>query len=480
LFHRTCQPNFESLEDRAVPAYLALQNVIATLPENADTTAAIKVADIVAADGTLGSPRMSLWGADRGMFEIHDAVLSLKAGVTLDFETNPALDVVLYAEHATHGADSAALSIAISDINEPWSVILQPVTTSLDEVHEVRPYEDYHTSYTVGGSHGSVTTGDVIIGFDPGIKMADIMVGDDAPGGATLSLSGSDAGCFLIYQSALYFDRDAPRDFETKPFYSVTVHVDNAAAGETPDESAAFTLAINDINEKPMVRLHNFIAGLNENQTLDAAARVADIHIIDDALGEETFSLAGADAALFEIVGNQLFMKSGTTLDFETKPFYEVTVVADDVEILGSQDTTARLKLWLTDAPDLRIEPLRKPVLRKGVFTFTLSAANLGGSKANGVVALFRLPPELRFVRLGSSPGWARQGKFYRIDLGDFEAGASRTLKLSARIVPGTTTAKLNGLARILDGGLQGADDNAGDNVSKVSAQGARAISFVG
>ena len=42
--------------------------------------------------------------------------------------------------------------------------------------------------------------------------------------------------------------------------------------------------------------------------------------ITDDALGTNTLSLSGADAALFEIVGGtELHLRAGTTLDFETQ-----------------------------------------------------------------------------------------------------------------------------------------------------------------
>ena len=39
----------------------------------------------------------------------------------------------------------------------------------------------------------------------------------------------------------------------------------------------------------------------------------------DDALGTNTLALTGADAAAFEIVGSELFLKAGTVLDFETQ-----------------------------------------------------------------------------------------------------------------------------------------------------------------
>ncbi len=44
----------------------------------------------------------------------------------------------------------------------------------------------------------------------------------------------------------------------------------------------------------------------------------------DDALGTETLSLKGADAASFEIVGSSLYLKAGVTLDYETKTSYNV------------------------------------------------------------------------------------------------------------------------------------------------------------
>ena len=50
--------------------------------------------------------------------------------------------------------------------------------------------------------------------------------------------------------------------------------------------------------------------------------KVADIVITDDALGTNTLSLSGADAALFQIVGTELFLIAGASLDFETNPIY--------------------------------------------------------------------------------------------------------------------------------------------------------------
>ena len=53
--------------------------------------------------------------------------------------------------------------------------------------------------------------------------------------------------------------------------------------------------------------------------------------VTDDALGTNTLSLSGTDAALFQIVGTELFLVAGASLDFETNPVLDVTVEVDDV-----------------------------------------------------------------------------------------------------------------------------------------------------
>ena len=67
------------------------------------------------------------------------------------------------------------------------------------------------------------------------------------------------------------------------------------------------------------------------------------------ALGTNDLSLSGADAGLFEIRGNELWLKAGTALDYETNPVLEMTVQVDDAAIPGSPDGSTPLTLALTD-----------------------------------------------------------------------------------------------------------------------------------
>ncbi|MCP4684432.1 MAG: cadherin domain protein, partial [bacterium] len=294
---------------------VALTNTTTTLLEDATTTPRIKVADIVVTDDALGSETLSLSGDDAAMFEIDGTVLYLKAGETLDFETNPQLDVTVAVDDTTVGAtpdDTAPLAISVTDVNEAPTVALTSTTTTL--------LEDATTT--------------------PRVKVADIVVTDDALGTETLSLSGDDAAMFEIDGTVLYLKAGETLDFETNPQLDVTVAVDDTTVGATPDDTAPLAISVTDVNEAPTVALTNTTTTLLEDATTTPRVKVADIVVTDDALGTETLSLSGDDAAMFEIDGTVLYLKAGETLDFETNPQLDVTVAVDDTTVGATPDDT--------------------------------------------------------------------------------------------------------------------------------------------
>ena len=59
-------------------------------------------------------------------------------------------------------------------------------------------------------------------------------------------------------------------------------------------------------------------------------AKLADIVVTDSDGGSNILGLAGPDAAYLRIAGNELFLRDGTILDFETKSSYSVFVTVDD------------------------------------------------------------------------------------------------------------------------------------------------------
>lgn len=182
------------------------------------------------------------------------------------------------------------------------------------------------------------------------VKVADIGITDDALGLNGLTLSGADAKHFEIADGALYLKAGTTLDFETKPSYAITVSVDDAGVGASPDAGKAFTLAISDVNEPAQVTLTNKIASIAENTSIPARVKVADIVVTDDALGTNALVITGDDAAFFEIIGNALYLKAGSILDFEQKGSYSVSVGADDPALPGSPDAAgAGFKLSIGD-----------------------------------------------------------------------------------------------------------------------------------
>ena len=139
-------------------------------------------------------------------------------------------------------------------------------------------------------------------------------------------------------------------DYETKSSYAVTVSVADATIPGSNPVTASYALAITDVNEAPTaVVLNNAVTRLEENSSTLAAIKVADIAISDDALGGNTISLDGADAAFFEVVGSGLYLKAGTSLNYETKASYGVTVSVSDPTVAGSVPVTASYALAVRD-----------------------------------------------------------------------------------------------------------------------------------
>jgi hypothetical protein len=308
------------------PTGVVLNNAVTSLEENTPTLAAIKVADIAITDDALGSNTVSLAGADAAFFEVVGTGLFLKAGTSLNYEAKTSYSLTVSVSDPTVAGSApvtTSYALAITDVNEaPTSVVLNNAVTSLEE----------NTSTLAA------------------IKVADIAINDDALGSNTVSLAGADAAFFEIVGNGLFLKAGTSLNYEAKTSYSLTVSVSDAAVAGSVPVTASYALAITDVNEAPTsVVLNNTVTSLEENTSTLAAIKVADIAINDDALGSNTVSLAGADAAFFEVVGSGLFLKAGTSLNYEAKTSYSLTVSVSDATVAGSVPVTASYALAITD-----------------------------------------------------------------------------------------------------------------------------------
>jgi hypothetical protein len=75
-------------------------------------------------------------------------------------------------------------------------------------------------------------------------KVADIAVNDDALGNNVLSLSGQNSGLFEIDGAAIYLKAGAAMDAWANAVVEVTVEVDDATVGLSPDDSKLLALAV--------------------------------------------------------------------------------------------------------------------------------------------------------------------------------------------------------------------------------------------
>ncbi|RYD45897.1 MAG: hypothetical protein EOP85_08485, partial [Verrucomicrobiaceae bacterium] len=97
------------------------------------------------------------------------------------------------------------------------------------------------------------------------------------------------------------------------------------------------------------VAVNNAVTSLEENSNTASPVKLGDIVVSDDGLGTNVLSLAGADAASFEIIGTGLYLKAGTVLDYETKTSYTVTVNVDDASVGATPDATVNFTLNVID-----------------------------------------------------------------------------------------------------------------------------------
>ena len=173
---------------------LTLSNIVLSTAENGGD---VKVADVVITDDGQGTNDVYLSGADAASFTLVGGELHFVGAA--DYEMQSTFNVTVNVDNSTLGSAPNSFqdfTLTITDVNEAASVALENTVASTPEN---------------GGE----------------VKVADIVVTDDALGSNTLFLSGADASAFKIVNGGLVFLGAA--NYEAKSSYSVTVNVDDAS-----------------------------------------------------------------------------------------------------------------------------------------------------------------------------------------------------------------------------------------------------------
>ncbi len=158
-------------------------------------------------------------GNELGVFAIDGSSgeITVSDDSNLDYEATPSFSLVVQVEDSGALTDTATITITVTDVNEAPTIALVNTTTSLPEDADT-------TSRS---------------------RMADIVVTDDALGVNVLSLSGADAELFEIEGTTLYLRAGAMLS-AGNPRLDVTVVVEDAAVGASPDDAVSLLVTIRD------------------------------------------------------------------------------------------------------------------------------------------------------------------------------------------------------------------------------------------
>ncbi|WP_188062695.1 hypothetical protein [Sphingobium sp. KCTC 72723] len=294
------------------PTDIVVSNLHA-VPEN--TSALTFVANVTVSDADTDPAFLgNTLSVNDPRFVIENGALYLKAGASLDFETSPTVSLVITATPASNVVVTRPLAVAVTDVAEA------PLTMSFST-----------TSVAENIAQGTV------IG-----SLA-------AAAGYSFSLVNNDNGLFALVGNQVVATTTA-LDYEQGSVRAFTIL--GTKAGE-PDIQTVFSLNLVDVNEAPTaVTLRNVVSTLAENSAVGGGIKVADVAIVDDALGSNAYFLTGSDAATFELRtagGTTSLFYAGASPDFETKALYAVAVGARDASISGSGDVYQNFALTITD-----------------------------------------------------------------------------------------------------------------------------------
>jgi Ca2+-binding RTX toxin-like protein len=264
------------------PTGIALSNAIVT--ENA---AGAVVGTLTATDPD--SPDSHAFSVSDNRFEVFDGQLKLKDGVALDHEAGPAVTVSVTATDAGGLSYSENFTIAVGNANEaPADIALSNASVSENA---------------------------------PGATIGALSV-TDPDGGDTHTYAVSD-GRFEVVSGQLKLKAGVALDREAEP--TVTIGVTATDAGGLA-YTENFTIAVGNANEAPTgISLSNTTIAENAAGAVVGTLTTAD----PDAGDTHTYTVSDTR---FEVVGGQLKLKSGVTLDHEAAagPSIGLTVTSTD------------------------------------------------------------------------------------------------------------------------------------------------------
>ena len=230
----------------------------------------------------------------------------------------------------------------------------------------------------------------------PGGSVGAPVVASGGTGTLTYSLSGTDAASFTINTSSgqILLAEGASLDYESeKTTYRLVV----TATGQ-PGETASVdvTILVDDVNEPPDFDIDNILfESFEVRENTAANTNIGDpITAVDPEDGEVTYSLAGTDAALFDVDDSGGQVKTKESLNYETASTYTVAFTASDPQSnSASIDLTIMVKDVDTEAPGKPAKPSVSPNPANGheVLAITWTVPDNEGPAITSYVVQYRV-----------------------------------------------------------------------------------------
>ncbi len=266
------------------PTDISLSNT--NVAENADGAV---IGNVGVVDPDAGDTHS--WTVDDVRFEVVGGQLRLKAGQSLDFETEPTVNLTITATDQGGGglAYNEVFVITVTDLNEA------------------------PTDITLSSTNVSEQTDGAIVG---NVGVVDPDAGD------THSWTVDDVR-FEVVGGQLKLKAGQTLDQGTEPTVTVTITVtDQGGTGLAYNE--VFVITVDNVNQAPTdVTLSN--ANVNENA---AGAAIGNLGVVDPDPFD--FHVASVNDGRFEIFGSQLRLRAGWSLNFESEPTVDVTITVTD------------------------------------------------------------------------------------------------------------------------------------------------------
>jgi hypothetical protein len=294
-----------------------------TLAENA---AGAAVGNLTVGDPDAGDSHV--FTVSDARFEVVAGQLKLKAGVSLDFEAEPAVTLQVTATDSGGLTVTRSFTVTVSNVNEaPTGIALNNALLAEN---------------AAGAVIGNLSVSDPDAGDSHVITVSDTR--------------------FEVVAGQLKLKAGVSLDFESEPAVTVQVTATDAAGLALTQD---LLINVIDANEAPSaIALDN--ATVAEN-TDGAAVGTLSVGDPDDG-DSHVFALSDAR---FEVVAGQLKLKDGVSLDFESEPAITLQVIATDS---GGLTVSESFVLTVTDTNE---RPLANPATANtnedaGIFSIDL------------------------------------------------------------------------------------------------------------